>query len=191
MPKMQSFDHAINGLNNLRMFNSFVVGMLFFAHRPGVSLPGTCSPEMFELSMQGLNFKFEYWLQFVETFGDIHPSMQQSQNKNGIRLYVANKKVPIDAMEVQRLMKIRFCSQNFRVIRNSLQCSLDLIKVIIGNSIPPGPDTVFLNGDQVLQSLIGKKDLVSFPSSPVHFLAFLSRALKSPWNTEVLPAMAS
>jgi hypothetical protein len=39
MPKMQSFDHAINGLNNLRMFDSFVVGMLFFAHRPWVSLP--------------------------------------------------------------------------------------------------------------------------------------------------------
>jgi hypothetical protein len=63
--------------------------------------------------------------------------------------------VPIDAMEVQRLMKIRFFSQNFRVVRNSLQCSLDLIEVIIGNSITPGPDAVFLNGDQVLQSLIG------------------------------------
>jgi len=124
---------------------------LFF----GVSLPGTRSPDLFELSMQGLNFKSEYWLQFVEPFGDIHPSMQHSQNKNGIPLYVANKKVPIDAMEVQRLMKIRFFSQNFRVVRNSLQCSLDLIEVIIGNSITPGPDAVFLNGDQVLQSLIG------------------------------------
>ncbi len=29
--------------------------------------------------MQGLNFKSEYWLQFVEPFGDIHPSMQHSQ----------------------------------------------------------------------------------------------------------------
>jgi hypothetical protein len=128
----------------------------FFDHSPFFrSLPGTCSPDLFELSMQGLNFKSEYWLQFVETFGDIHPSMQHSQNKNGIPLDVANKKVPIDAMEVQRLMKIRFFSQHFRVVRNSLQCSLDLIKVIIGNSITPGPDAVFLNGDQVLQSLIG------------------------------------
>jgi hypothetical protein len=121
----------------------------------GVSLPGTRSPDLFELSMQGLNFKSEYWLQFVEPFGDIHPSMQHSQNKNGIPLYVANKKVPIDAMEVQRLMKIRFFPQNVRVVRNSLQCSLDLIEVIIGNSITPGPDAVFLNGDEVLQSLTG------------------------------------
>jgi hypothetical protein len=119
------------------MFNSFVVGMLFFAHRPGVSLPGTRSPELFELSMQGLNFKFEYWLQFVESFGDIHPGMQHSQDKNGIRLHVADKKMTIDAMEVQRLMKIPFFSQNFRVVRNLLQCRLDLIEVIIGNSIPP------------------------------------------------------
>jgi hypothetical protein len=105
--------------------------------------------------MQGLNFKSEYWLQFVEPFGDVHFSMQHSQNKNSIPLYVANKKVPFDAMEVQRLMKIRFFAQNFRTIRNSLQCSLDLIELIIGNSITPCTGTVFLNGDQVLQSLIG------------------------------------
>lgn len=121
----------------------------------GASLPGTRSPDLFELSMQGLNFKSEYWLQFVEPFGDVHPSMQHSQNKNGIPLHVANKKMPVDAMEVQRLMKIRFFSQHFRVVRNSLQCSLDLIEVIVANSIPPGPNTVFLDGDQVQQSLIG------------------------------------
>jgi hypothetical protein len=121
----------------------------------GISLAGTRSPDFFELSMQGLNFKSEYWLQFVEPFGDIHPSMQQSQNKNGIPLHVANKKVPTDAMEVQGLVKIRFFPQNFRVVRNSLQGSLDLIEVFIGNSNPPSLDTVFLNGDQVLQSPIG------------------------------------
>jgi hypothetical protein len=125
------------------------------SHKIQITERSLSSPELFELSMQDLNFKSEYWLQIVEPFGDIHPGMQHSQNKNGIRLHVADKKVPIDAMEVQRLMEIRFFSQNFRVVRNSLQCSLDLIKVIIGNSIPPGPDAVFFNGDQVLQSLIG------------------------------------
>lgn len=158
---------------------------------PGVSLPGTSAPELFELSMQDLNFISENWLQFVEPFGDIHPGMQHSQNKYGVCLHVADQKMPIDAMEVQRLMKVRFLSQNFRVVRNSQQCGLNLIEVITGNSFPPGPDAIFLNGDQFLQSLIRKEDLVSFPSSPVHFLAFLSKALKSPWKTTVLPAMAS